>query len=493
MALVFGVLFAVALLLLVKFLSGRRCRPGEPPIVRGWIPFIGKAIEFGCDSFGFLLSCQQKWGDIFTVYMAGKYITFILDPFLYQLVIQLGKQLDFQELSTTFSARVFGHPLMNDPKTPISLEEIHKLYNYLQGDELVILHKSTTENLQNIMRQEQVGSTEWRIEYMYDFCCRIIIEANYVSLYGKAPKDEQKKIAELREKFLKFDQMLMYLAARIPIELLGNTKRIRKELISYFTSKELDQRLNMAKVIQARRDLLDCYSYLQDDQKAAHHFTLLWAAVGNMLPAAFWTLYYIVKNPEAHAAVRDEIDHVLQAAGQRPSPDFNITLSKEDLDSMVTLGSAVDEALRLCSCSMNIRFVKEDINVSFKEGKGIKLRKGNLLAFYPQILHMDPEVFEDPEVYKYDRFIENGMKKTTFYKRGKKLRNYLMPFGSGSSKCPGRYYALSEIKMFISLVLTAFDLEIIHEERPVMPSKNRAGLGVIQPKSDVQFRYKLHQ
>ncbi|XP_051879043.1 cytochrome P450 7B1 isoform X2 [Pristis pectinata] len=425
--------------------------------------------------------------------MAGKYITFILDPFLYQFIIQLGKQLDFQELSSTLSAKVFGHPLLNDPKIPVSNEEIHKLYCYLKGDELNILHKSTAENLQNILRQEQIGSTEWRIDYMYDFCCRIIIEATYVSLYGRAPVNEQKRITELKEKFIQFDQMFPYLAARIPIELLGNTKRIRKELVSYFASEELDQRLNVAKIIQARKDLLACYSYLKDDHRAAHHFAFLWAALGNTVPAVFWVLYYLVKNPEALAAVRDEIDHVLQAAGQQPSPDFNINLSKEDLDSMVTLGSAVDEAFRLSSSSMNIRSIKEDISINSKEDQKIKLRKGDWLALYPSILHMDPEVYEDPEVYRYDRFIENGMKKTTFYKGGMRLRNYLIPFGSGASMCPGRYYALGEIKIFISLMLVSFDLEIIHGEKPVQPSKSRAGLGVMLPDSDVQFRYKLHQ
>ncbi|XP_059837882.1 cytochrome P450 7B1 isoform X2 [Hypanus sabinus] len=424
MALVFGVLFAVALLLLLKCLTGRKRRPGEPPVVQGWIPFIGQTIEFGRDSHGFLLSCQRKLGDVFTVYIAGKYVTFILDPFLFHLISQLGKQIDFQEFSLGLAAKVFGFPILNDPKIPISNEEIHKLYHYLKGDELNILIRSTTENLQNIMRRDLVRSTEWRIEYMYDFCCRIIFEATYVSLYGKAPINEEKKITELKEKFIKFDQMFPYLAASIPIELLGNTKRIHKELISYLTSKELDQRLCMAKLIQGRRDLFDRYPYLQDDQKA---------------------------------------------------------------------GSAIDEAFRLGSSSMNIRFVKEDVNINFKEEKEIKLRKGDLTAIYPQILHMDPEVFEDPEVYKYDRFIENGMKKTTFYKGGKKLRNYLMPFGSGASKCPGRYFAVSEIKMFISLILTAFDLEIIHQERPVMPSKSRVGLGVLHPESDVQFRYKLRQ
>ncbi|XP_041046539.1 cytochrome P450 7B1-like [Carcharodon carcharias] len=484
------VLAATALVLLTGLLHRKR-RPGEPPLEQGWIPLIGKTIEFHRDSLGFLLTCQQKWGDTFTVYIAGKYITFVLNPFLYQFVVQ-HKQLDFQKFSLAISAKAFGHPKLDDPKIPVSNEEIHKLYNCLMGEELNILNESTMKNLQSVLKQEQVGPTEWRIESMFDFCCRIIIEATYVSFYGKAPKNEQKQIIELKEKFLKFDKMFPYLVAGIPIELLSNIKTMRKELISYFMSRKLDQRLSMSNIIKKRKSLLEGYSYLQDHQIAAHHFAFLWAALGNTVPAVFWALYYLVKNPEAHAAVHDEIEHVLQAAGQRPGPDFNISLSREDLDSMVTLGSAIKESFRLCSSSMNIRAALEDFTLKFKDQR-FKLRKGDWIALYPQILHMDSEVYENPEVYKYNRFVENGMEKTAFYKGGKKLRYYLMPFGSGSSMCPGRHFAVNEIKMFLSIMLASFDMEIVKGERSVGLDNDRAGLGILLPDSNVQFRYKLHQ
>uniref|UniRef100_UPI00398EB04E cytochrome P450 7B1 n=1 Tax=Pristiophorus japonicus TaxID=55135 RepID=UPI00398EB04E len=493
MSLVVGLILAAVVLVLVRSLVVRRRRPGEPPLELSWIPFFGNAIEFTQDPLGFLISRQQKWGDIFTVYIAGRYITFILNPCLYPSVAQHSKQLDFEQFSLTLSAHTFGHPPLNDPKIPISSEEIHRLYSCLQGDELNILSASMMKNLQRVLKQEQVGPTEWRVDRMYDFCCRIIIEITYVSLYGIAPKNEQKQITELKEKFIKFDKMFPYLVASIPIELMGNTKMIRKELISYFTSRELDQRLNMAKIIQERKNLLEWYSYLQDHQRAAHHFAFLWAALGNTVPAVFWALYYLVKNPEALAVVRDEIDHVLQAAGQRPGPDFNISLSKEDLSSMVILGSAINESLRLCSSSMNIRIAQEDFSLTFKDEQRIKLRKGDMVALYPQILHMDPEVYEDPEVYKYNRFLENGREKTAFSKGGKKLRYYLMPFGSGSSMCPGRHLAVTEIKMFLTIMLASFDMEIIQGEKSVGFGNDRAALGILMPDSDVRFRYKWHQ
>ncbi|XP_042187948.1 cytochrome P450 7B1 isoform X2 [Callorhinchus milii] len=414
---------AVALLVCVV-LGRRRRRDGEPPLEQGWIPYLGLALEFTRDPQAFLLSCQQKNGDIFTVYLAGKYVTFILDPFLYQFVIQKNKQLDFQEFAMDLSSKVFGHPHLNDPKIPVSNEQLHKLYNYLQGKELNNLIESVMRNLNHRLNLEQLKSTEWKTDKLLDFCYRTMIEVSFASLYGTSPCDEQKQISELMQKFRKFDKMFPYLVAKIPIKLLWNTKRIREDLINYFISRELDGRLNMAFVIEKRKEFLEQHKYLQDHDIA---------------------------------------------------------------------GSAINETFRFCSASMNIRVSQEDFTLKFQEDRRIQLRKGDCVAIYPPLVHMDPEIYNHPEVYKFDRFMENGKEKTTFYKGDKKLRYYLMPFGSGSSMCPGRYFAINEIKIFITLILGIFDIEIVKEEKLIKQDINRAGLGILHPNSEVCFRYRLRQ
>lgn len=92
--------------------------------------------------------------------------------------------------------------------------------------------------------------------------------------------------------------------------------------------------------------------------------------------------------------------------------------------------------------------------------------------------------------YKFDRYVENGKKKTTFYKQENKLKYFLMPFGYGSSMCPGRFFAMNEIKLFLVLLLASFDVEIA-EEKEVAVDKSRLGLGVLLPESDIVFRYRL--
>ncbi|XP_075926197.1 7-alpha-hydroxycholest-4-en-3-one 12-alpha-hydroxylase-like [Petromyzon marinus] len=70
----------IAIIGLVLFVTRRSRRPREPPLDKGLIPWLGHAIEFRRDMYAFLRRMQRKHGDTFTVCLAGRYFTFILDP-----------------------------------------------------------------------------------------------------------------------------------------------------------------------------------------------------------------------------------------------------------------------------------------------------------------------------------------------------------------------------------------------------------------------------
>ncbi|KAH1177317.1 hypothetical protein KIL84_011019, partial [Mauremys mutica] len=74
----YGLAIATALLLWAACAcGGRRRRTGEPPLINGWIPFIGKALTFRKDAFKFLISQQRKFGDVFTVHIAAHHFAFL--------------------------------------------------------------------------------------------------------------------------------------------------------------------------------------------------------------------------------------------------------------------------------------------------------------------------------------------------------------------------------------------------------------------------------
>lgn len=47
---------------------------------------------------------------------------------------------------------------------------------------------------------------------------------------------------------------------------------------------------------------------------------------------------------------------------------------------------------------MNIRVAQEDFSLRLDAERSAAVRKGDVIALYPQALHLDPEIYEDPEV-----------------------------------------------------------------------------------------------
>ncbi|KAM6948660.1 cytochrome P450 7B1 [Aplochiton taeniatus] len=481
---------------------GRKRKDGEPPLITGWIPFLGKAFEFGKDAHRFLAAHKKKHGDIFTVLIAGKYMTFIMNPLLYPNVIRHKRQLDFHEFSDQVAPVTFGYPPLLSGKFPGMHEQIQRSFSLLQGDNLTSLTESMMSNLMLVFRQDhlnkkrvQLGPGDgWRTDNMYEFCNSVMFEATFLTIYGKPANGcRHSGMRGLLKVFVKFDNMFPFLIAGVPIWLLGRTKAIREKLIGHFLCQKMSQWSNTSQFIRNRAEVFEQYDSLGDFDKAAHHFAILWASVGNTVPATFWAMYYLVTHQDALSAVREEIHSVLNLSGIDDVYNNDVSLTREQLDSFIYLDSAINESLRLSSASMNIRVAQEDFHLRLEGENSVAVRKGDVIALYPQSTHMDSDIYHEPEAFQYDRFVKDGKKKTDFYKQNQKLKYYCMPFGSGSSKCPGRYFALNEIKQFLSLVFLYFDLELVKGQEKVTLDSGRAGLGILLPAGDVQFRYRPRQ
>uniref|UniRef100_A0A672I451 Cytochrome P450, family 7, subfamily B, polypeptide 1 n=1 Tax=Salarias fasciatus TaxID=181472 RepID=A0A672I451_SALFA len=467
-------------------------RKDEPPLIKGWIPFLGKGLEFGKDAYKFLDKHKRKHGDIFTVQMAGKYMTFVLDPLLYPYIIKHGRQLDFHEFSNKVAPITFGYPPVHSKLHPGLKEQIQRSFKLLQGESLTLLTESMMGNLMLVFRQDHLGHSDWMSGSMYQFCLSVMFEATLLTMFGCVSSARRHGgVRALRDDFVKFDDKFPLLIAQVPICLLRGTRAIRKKLINYFLPDRMSCWTNMSEFIRMRMEVFDNYENLRDVDKAAHHFAMLWASVGNTVPATFWAMYYLLSHPEALQAVRQEIQEVLSLSGVEFSNDTDVKLHREQLDKLHYMESTINESFRLSSASMNIRVAQEDFSLQLGESRSVAVRKGDIIAMYPQIMHLDPEIYEEPKKFRFDRYVHNGAEKTDFYKDDQKLKYYLMPFGSGSSMCPGRYFAMNEIKQFLSLLLLYFDLQLEDGQSRAELDPSRAGLGILLPSADVRFRYRL--
>nr|3DAX_A Chain A, Cytochrome P450 7A1 [Homo sapiens]3DAX_B Chain B, Cytochrome P450 7A1 [Homo sapiens] len=484
---------------MAKKTSSRRRQTGEPPLENGLIPYLGCALQFGANPLEFLRANQRKHGHVFTCKLMGKYVHFITNPLSYHKVLCHGKYFDWKKFHFATSAKAFGHRSI-DPMDGNTTENINDTFiKTLQGHALNSLTESMMENLQRIMRPPVSSNSKtaaWVTEGMYSFCYRVMFEAGYLTIFGRdlTRRDTQKAhILNNLDNFKQFDKVFPALVAGLPIHMFRTAHNAREKLAESLRHENLQKRESISELISLRMFLNDTLSTFDDLEKAKTHLVVLWASQANTIPATFWSLFQMIRNPEAMKAATEEVKRTLENAGQKVSLEGNpICLSQAELNDLPVLDSIIKESLRLSSASLNIRTAKEDFTLHLEDGS-YNIRKDDIIALYPQLMHLDPEIYPDPLTFKYDRYLdENGKTKTTFYCNGLKLKYYYMPFGSGATICPGRLFAIHEIKQFLILMLSYFELELIEGQAKCPPlDQSRAGLGILPPLNDIEFKYKF--
>ncbi|XP_077123887.1 5-beta-cholestane-3-alpha,7-alpha-diol 12-alpha-hydroxylase-like isoform X2 [Ranitomeya variabilis] len=508
-----ALLLPVLLALLASVLGGlymlgmfRKRRPNEPPLDKGTIPWLGYALDFRKNTAGFLKNMQKKHGDIFTVQIGGYYFTFVTDPLSFGPIVKEARaRLDFEKFAMELVARVFGyHSGTNDHKL---LEKAST--KHLMGDGLVLMTQAMMDNLQNLMLHsvDSVdGEKKWQQDGLFNYSYNIVFRAGYLALFGnesaksqgnseKAKKHDRDHSEELFGEFRKYDKLFPRLAyAVLPPKDKLEAERLKRLFWNMLSIKKTLQKENISGWI------IDQFQYRAENgmpeyMQDRYMFLLLWASQGNTGPACFWLLLYLMKHPEAMKAVSEEVDRVLKENGQEVKPGGAlINLTRDMLLKTPVLDSVVEETLRLTAAPVLIRAVKEDMNLKMSSGKEYAIRKGDRVALFPYTaVQMDPEVHPEPEKFKYKRFLnEDGTKKSEFFKNGKRLKYFTMPWGAGTTICPGRFFAVNELKQFVFLMLSYFEFELANpkEEIPDI-DPNRWGFGTMQPTHDVPFKYRL--
>ncbi|XP_036608237.1 prostacyclin synthase [Trichosurus vulpecula] len=487
----------LAALLLLLLLSRRRMRrPGEPPLDPGLIPWLGHASEFGKDAAVFLSRMEKKHGDIFTVLVAGRFITVLLDPHSYDAVVwESSSKLDFHKYAIFLMEKIFDVQLANyDPgleKAKIKPTLLHKNLQALTG--------AMFNNLCNILLKDAGDmGTDWQETGLFQFSYDVMLRAGYLTLYGTEGDDpvsqaqDRAHSAEVFQSFHQLDQLLMKLArSSLSAEEKKEASRVKAHLWKLLSPKNLVGRAH-------RSAWLDSYQqYLEElgageEMQARAMLLQLWATQGNAGPAAFWLLLFLLKTPPALAAVLGELESTLQKEGQVPSKMASIP--QEVLDSMPIFDSVLSESLRLTAAPFITREVLVDLVLPLADGREYSLRQGDRLLLFPFLRpQRDPEIYEDPEEFKYNRFLnQDGSEKRDFYKGGKRLKNYNLPWGAGTNMCLGRSHAINSIKQFVIILMMQFDLKLKNPEEKI-PSfdRSRYGFGLMQPEHDITICYRL--
>jgi 24-hydroxycholesterol 7alpha-hydroxylase len=172
----------------------------------------------------------------------------------------------------------------------------------------------------------------------------------------------------------------------------------------------------------------------------------MWASLANAIPLTFWTLSYILSSEDILAEVRTEIASVLATRAKDAKGDVQLTLA--DLQRVPSVKRCVLEAVRLHSPGAIPRRVMQPLTLH-----GYVIPEGDLLLLSPYWAHRDVQFFPEPEAFKPDRWKKAELDKNLFL-------DGFVGFGGGRYQCPGRWFGLMEIHLFIVLLLHSYDIKL---------------------------------
>ncbi|XP_055364993.1 prostacyclin synthase [Betta splendens] len=467
----------IGLFTLVLLFSTRVRRQNEPPLDQGLLPWLGHALTFGKDAAKFLARMKEKHGDIFTVRLAGRYMTVLLDPASYDAV--LGDTASFTQNRSQLLKSIFSLVLPDmQPSAERTLMEQH-----FQGASLSKLNGAMGAHLQSLLLSEHQGcrSAEWSQDGLFSFCYSLLFRAGYLTLFEGRDND-----AAVYKEFRKFDGLLTKLAYR---SLKGEERQTadssRERLWRLLTpvrtsggSESGSWQQNYCRFLRGEG--------VDEETQTRALLLQLWTTQCNAGPAAFWLLGFLLAHPAAMEAVKAEVGTLHHLT--------NGPVAALQAHRTPVLDSALAETLRLTAAVMINREVARARTLATAGGREYHLRRGDRVCLFPFLSpQMDPEIHQDPQLFKYDRFLNEDMTvKDAFYRNEKRLKYYTMPWGAGRNVCVGKDFAVASIKQFVFLVLTSLDVELCDPEAKLPPvNPSRYGFGMLQPKGDLQIRYRL--
>lgn len=197
------------------------------------------------------------------------------------------------------------------------------------------------------------------------------------------------------------------------------------------------------------------------------------ALIGNTMPATFWLVYHVLSHPAVLEDCRRELSEVVSDEGGMCAVDISRVKS-----SCPILLSTFQEVMRFHGIGMSARTVLEDTTLDNR----FLLKKGAIVLIPAIACHNLASVWgDDVGRFNHKRFLREP---------GSKGRRHdpvaFRAFGGGSTLCPGRHFAATEILAFASLIILSFNI------RPMdgcwtAPTTKHSNLGtaVDQPDHDI--------
>ncbi|KAL3882259.1 hypothetical protein ACJMK2_028621 [Sinanodonta woodiana] len=385
-----------------------------PPSCRGWIPWLGCALEFGQSPLNFIENKRKQLGPIFTLYVAGERMTFLTEwddfPNFFQssnVDFQKGVQSSVQNVAAVSEKSFFQfhtslHDIVKGRLASSMLEPISQNLCTEFNEQLNKLGESGSGDLYGLVR-----------ESMYKGVINLLFGRHVL------PTRTLEEFKEFERHFVVFDEQFEY-GARLPPFFIRKWSNSREWLLKLFHS--VVKNMEFPKQTEEQTLLQTILQTVDAENSPNFGLLILWASLANAIPITFWTLGFILENQEIYNRLKKDIRTKFHATKQGEY----IEITEEVLRSMPYVKCCMLEAIRLRSPGIITRKVIKTFKV-----KGYTIPEGDRLMVSPYWAHRNPRHFPEPDTFNPDRWLSVDLDKNQF------LEGFIA-FGGGRYQCPGR-------------------------------------------------------
>ncbi|XP_076872857.1 24-hydroxycholesterol 7-alpha-hydroxylase isoform X2 [Brachyhypopomus gauderio] len=410
-----------------------------PPCIRGWIPWLGAAFEFGQAPLHFIAQARARYGPVFTVLVAGKRLTFVTHHEDFRAFF-MSKDVDFEQAvqeSVQNTASISKESFFKFHPACIALIKAR----LTPGNTALLANNLCEEFNDHLDRLGTRGSG-----CLNNLIRNVMYPAVMSNLLGKENSpDGPMAIREFVRRFTTYDDGFEY-GSQLPGMFLKEWSSSKKWLLSLLENMviravDIPSNKNSAETL-----LQHLVSIITDKFQPNYGLLTLWASLANAIPITFWTLTFIFSNPTIYKSAMDQIHSVLRDRDKKRT-----RVSLDDLQEIPYVKWCVMEAIRLRAPGAVTRRVVRPLKL-----QNYIIPPGDFLILSPFWAHRDPRYFPDPDDFKPERWEKADFVKNVF------LEGFVA-FGGGKNQCPGRWYAIMELHLFITLILYQFEFTLLDQ------------------------------
>jgi cytochrome P450 len=417
--------------------AGGRTRPPGPH----GLPFLGHALQYTRDPFGFMLRCAREYGPVSYARLSGRPHFLLAEPADVERVLITNHRNYSKGEVQAREASLFGNGLLLSQgdfwrsQRRIMQPAFHR--RRVEGYAEII-----TASTERMLAGWRDGTTRDIHQDMTMLTLEIVVRV----LFETKVHDQLHRLAQafamVAEHFQVVYDRVFFVPERIPIP--GN-RRYRKVL--EWLDREVDR------IIRERRasglggdDLLAMLLEARDDNGRPMSDRQLRDEVMGLFLAG-------------HETTAHTLGFACKLLGQHPNEESKLLVelhgclggrlpTVEDLRRLRFTEQVTKEALRLYPAVYSmLREARHDDELG-----GYHVPAGTTVVILPQwVLHRDARFYPDPEAFAPERWtqeFERDLPRCAYF-----------PFGAGPRVCIGNSFALMELRLILATVLQHWHLE----------------------------------